>query len=277
MSSTRPIADMLPLLKVLLGTCSTPSVQIESKSLRWALATLFLSLSHQSSIRSSRAEDCICQPHCRRILNQTSLLYTHPTKRWSIVSSSYEQKAHEPSFCSPCRSRCFDIQHLPRIASHRKKAHLRGALIFHTSLAPNTGNWPTSNAVYVEVAEYLPLLDHLHTSQSSAPCSNTTLVRRCRRVNTTPARHHVFVIFVKTGEDGFRSGFDIVISGTGYWTGDCSRFKPNTPPLLQEEPRFDLLPDTPYNMQIDSCCKAGVISMINQDPANATYSSSRLV
>ncbi|GJN29092.1 hypothetical protein PR202_gb17285 [Eleusine coracana subsp. coracana] len=34
----------------------------------------------------------------------------------------------------------------------------------------------------------------------------------------------------------------------------------------------DLLPGTPYNMQITNCCKAGVISTIDQDPANAASS-----
>jgi COBRA-like protein len=55
--------------------------------------------------------------------------------------------------------------------------------------------------------------------------------------------------------------------------GDCSKFKGSIPHSCMRHPTVvDLLPDTPYNMQIANCCKAGVISAYNQDPANATSS-----
>ncbi|XP_039828520.1 COBRA-like protein 3 [Panicum virgatum] len=55
--------------------------------------------------------------------------------------------------------------------------------------------------------------------------------------------------------------------------GDCSRFKGNIPHSCKKDPVVvDLLPDTPYNMQIANCCKAGVISTFTQDPANAASS-----
>jgi hypothetical protein len=55
--------------------------------------------------------------------------------------------------------------------------------------------------------------------------------------------------------------------------GDCSKFKGNTPHCCKKDPTIvDLLPGTPYNMQIANCCKAGVINTFNQDPANAASS-----
>ncbi|KAJ4748580.1 Protein COBRA [Rhynchospora pubera] len=55
--------------------------------------------------------------------------------------------------------------------------------------------------------------------------------------------------------------------------GDCSEFKGNVPHSCKRDPTVvDLLPGTPYNMQIANCCKAGAISTINQDPANAASS-----
>ncbi|KAJ3705977.1 hypothetical protein LUZ61_009682 [Rhynchospora tenuis] len=55
--------------------------------------------------------------------------------------------------------------------------------------------------------------------------------------------------------------------------GDCSKFKGNIPHCCKRDPTIvDLLPGTPYNMQIANCCKAGVISSFNQDPANAASS-----
>ncbi|MQL69117.1 hypothetical protein Taro_001415 [Colocasia esculenta] len=51
--------------------------------------------------------------------------------------------------------------------------------------------------------------------------------------------------------------------------GDCSRFKGNIPHCCRKDPTVvDLLPGTPYNMQIANCCKGGVINSWAQDPAN---------
>ena len=55
--------------------------------------------------------------------------------------------------------------------------------------------------------------------------------------------------------------------------GDCSKFKGNIPHCCKKDPTVvDLLPGTPYNMQIANCCKGGVISSWIQDPANAASS-----
>ncbi|KAJ3669791.1 hypothetical protein LUZ60_010115 [Juncus effusus] len=55
--------------------------------------------------------------------------------------------------------------------------------------------------------------------------------------------------------------------------GDCSKFKGNTPHCCKKDPTIvDLLPGTPYNMQIANCCKAGVINSFNQDPSNSASS-----
>ncbi|KAL6636888.1 hypothetical protein ACP70R_024460 [Stipagrostis hirtigluma subsp. patula] len=55
--------------------------------------------------------------------------------------------------------------------------------------------------------------------------------------------------------------------------GDCSEFKGYTPQCCKKDPTIvDLLPSTPYNMQIANCCKAGVLSTFNQDPTNAAAS-----
>lgn len=52
--------------------------------------------------------------------------------------------------------------------------------------------------------------------------------------------------------------------------GDCSKFKANIPHCCKKDPSVvDLLPGTPYNMQIANCCKGGVISSWVQDPPNA--------
>ncbi|GJN11098.1 hypothetical protein PR202_ga29264 [Eleusine coracana subsp. coracana] len=55
--------------------------------------------------------------------------------------------------------------------------------------------------------------------------------------------------------------------------GDCSKFKSNIPHCCKRDPEIvDLLPGTPYNMQIANCCKGGVLSAWAQDPENAVAS-----
>ncbi|XXG46547.1 hypothetical protein AAC387_Pa02g1364 [Persea americana] len=55
--------------------------------------------------------------------------------------------------------------------------------------------------------------------------------------------------------------------------GDCSRYKGNIPHCCKKDPTVvDLLPGTPYNMQIANCCKGGVINSWVQDPPNALSS-----
>lgn len=55
--------------------------------------------------------------------------------------------------------------------------------------------------------------------------------------------------------------------------GDCSKFKTNTPHCCKKDPEVvDLLPGTPYNMQIANCCKGGVLTSWAPDPNNAMAS-----
>jgi len=55
--------------------------------------------------------------------------------------------------------------------------------------------------------------------------------------------------------------------------GDCSKFKSNIPHCCKKDPEVvDLLPGTPYNMQIANCCKGGVLTAWAQDPDNAVAS-----
>ncbi|KAK1295868.1 Protein COBRA [Acorus calamus] len=52
--------------------------------------------------------------------------------------------------------------------------------------------------------------------------------------------------------------------------GDCSKFKGNIPHCCKKDPTVvDLLPGTPYNMQIANCCRGGVINSWVQDPSTA--------
>nr|GFC81466.1 COBRA-like protein 6 [Tanacetum cinerariifolium] len=49
--------------------------------------------------------------------------------------------------------------------------------------------------------------------------------------------------------------------------------KSQLPHCCKREPVIvDLLPGAPYNMQVQNCCKAGVLSSINQDPTNSMAS-----
>ncbi|XP_072981135.1 COBRA-like protein 1 [Typha angustifolia] len=64
-----------------------------------------------------------------------------------------------------------------------------------------------------------------------------------------------------------------MVGGQATEQGDCSKFKGNIPHCCKRDPTIvDLLPGTPYNMQIANCCKGGVISSWVQDPANAASS-----
>ncbi|KAH9778242.1 protein COBRA [Citrus sinensis] len=55
--------------------------------------------------------------------------------------------------------------------------------------------------------------------------------------------------------------------------GDCSKYKGNIPHCCKKDPTVvDLLPGTPYNQQIENCCKGGVISSWAQDPTTALSS-----
>ena len=50
--------------------------------------------------------------------------------------------------------------------------------------------------------------------------------------------------------------------------GNCSRFKGQEKPhCCEQQPVIvDLLPGTPYNLQVSTCCKGGVLSSMIQDP-----------
>ncbi|XP_072971693.1 COBRA-like protein 1 isoform X1 [Typha angustifolia] len=64
-----------------------------------------------------------------------------------------------------------------------------------------------------------------------------------------------------------------MVGGQTTEQGDCSKFKGNVPHCCKKDPTIvDLLPGTPYNMQIANCCKGGVMNSWIQDPANAASS-----
>lgn len=57
--------------------------------------------------------------------------------------------------------------------------------------------------------------------------------------------------------------------------GNCSEYlgRPQLPHCCEREPVIvDLLPGTPYNMQVQNCCKSGVLSSLTQDPAKSMAS-----
>jgi hypothetical protein len=63
-----------------------------------------------------------------------------------------------------------------------------------------------------------------------------------------------------------------MVGGQATEQGDCSQFKGSMPHCCKRDPTIvDLLPGTPYNMQIANCCK-GVLSSWVQDPVNAVAS-----
>ncbi|KAJ1293556.1 hypothetical protein BS78_01G077500 [Paspalum vaginatum] len=87
--------------------------------------------------------------------------------------------------------------------------------------------------------------------------------------------------FRHIGSPGWQLGWtwakeEVIWSMVGAQTteqGDCSKFKGNIPHSCKKDPTVvDLLPGTPYDMQIANCCKGGVLSTFNQDPENAISS-----
>lgn len=52
--------------------------------------------------------------------------------------------------------------------------------------------------------------------------------------------------------------------------GDCSGFTGKIPHCCKKDPEVvDLLPGVPYDQQLESCCKGGILSSWIQDPAKA--------
>jgi hypothetical protein len=67
----------------------------ESKALHRPFGTRFLDVVHQTAKRWSCAGAMPCHPQRRSTLNQISREKTHCTKRWLIVSASWQQRMHE--------------------------------------------------------------------------------------------------------------------------------------------------------------------------------------
>ena len=64
-----------------------------------------------------------------------------------------------------------------------------------------------------------------------------------------------------------------MVGGQTTEQGDCSQFKGNIPHCCKRDPAVvDLLPGTPYNMQVANCCKGGVLNSWVQDPVSAVAS-----
>ncbi|XP_020106674.1 COBRA-like protein 1 [Ananas comosus] len=69
-----------------------------------------------------------------------------------------------------------------------------------------------------------------------------------------------------------------MVGGQATEQGDCSKFKGSIPHCCKRDTTIvDLLPGTPYNMQIANCCRGGVISSWVQDPATAASSFQLIV
>ena len=55
--------------------------------------------------------------------------------------------------------------------------------------------------------------------------------------------------------------------------GNCSKFKGILPHSCLKRPSIiDLLPGTPYNYQVQNCCKGGVLSSLTQNPESSSAS-----
>jgi len=62
-----------------------------------------------------------------------------------------------------------------------------------------------------------------------------------------------------------------MVGGQTTEQGDCSKFKGNIPHSCKKNPTVvDLLPDTPFDQQIEHCCKGGVLTSWFEDHANST-------
>jgi hypothetical protein len=84
-----------------------------------------------------------CNPTLDRILNQTSLAKTQPTRRCYAVSSCWSQRRQRSGWSSPLRASRSAVQHLLRVASHMKNLHLGGAQFFQMRLAGSKPTAPT--------------------------------------------------------------------------------------------------------------------------------------
>jgi hypothetical protein len=78
-------------------------------------------------------------------LNQTCLATTHEVRRCCIVSSSWSQRGHLSGWGSPLLANLSAVQHLLRIANHRKILHLFGAQDFHSYLQGSKVTEPKKN------------------------------------------------------------------------------------------------------------------------------------
>ncbi|XP_019196074.1 PREDICTED: protein COBRA-like isoform X2 [Ipomoea nil] len=74
--------------------------------------------------------------------------------------------------------------------------------------------------------------------------------------------------------------YEVIWSMMGAQTteqGDCSRFKGNIPHSCRRAPEVvDLLPGTPYNQQVENCCKGGVLSSWGKKGSRAAVSKFQL-
>lgn len=91
------IAPLNTRLFLSLQTVHQTSTTIELKPPREPFAIFFLDDVHQSTMWSSGSGHSACRPGQASIRHQTTLVKLQPRRRWSIDSSTWEQRAQEPS------------------------------------------------------------------------------------------------------------------------------------------------------------------------------------
>jgi len=97
--------------------------------------TLLIVMCHQSA----KLDSCWRRTGPERFsgankLNQTCLPTTHEANKCCIVSFSWSQRGHLSGWGRPLLANQSAIQHLFRIANHKKNLHLFGAQDFHRRL-----------------------------------------------------------------------------------------------------------------------------------------------
>lgn len=119
----------------------------ESNPFRCAFGTCFRAASYQSASESTGKGARAAKPSGFRVLNQTSLLKTQLSRRWSMDSSSCAQRAHSTDCWRLWRRRRSQVQHRSCRASLSRGlnyAHVRFQIKITYSMLPNLRqNWVT--------------------------------------------------------------------------------------------------------------------------------------
>jgi hypothetical protein len=122
----------------------------ESKAFHFLFLICFLACSHQftTSVSWNWRGATRCQENLLRGLNQTSLLTPQRTSKCSIVSSSWEQRAHGLWFGKPWCSR--EAPQRPSKASQKNILQLLGTRVLQSCFALANADWPTNRVWYAD-------------------------------------------------------------------------------------------------------------------------------